>query len=642
MRAGLHIGAVPASLLLACASTSALAQPTEENTSDDAFGRLVGTESIGLYSASQVRGFNLEKAGNFRVEGNYYARSAPVNYIIRDSTVTRIGVNALRYDFPAPSGVVDINLLNAPPGKTLSIEAGRRAYNGPVAEVIGSMGSSDGKFGLVAAADLWPDQRYANGSGGDYGGGGLVARWSPTTNVKISAFGSLEYWVTDPDIGLVPGGDFLPPKIERGVYRGQRWGKFDNRNQTAGLFGKADLGGGWRLSGGGFYSATQFTRADFNFLDVQNSAGDYHSYLFVAPRRSSSAPSASLLLERSWTSGSLRHRLVATVRYRRTLNLAAPPLAVDTGLGNLLGDYPQIAEPDFSIGAERNRDLILQKTVGVGYRISIGKALELHADVQKTDYSHRHRDISGAVSTGRSRPLLYSGSALWGVTDKLALFGSYSKGLEESGVAPNSAINSGEVLPAVIATQRELGARYRVTPKLSLIAGLFDTRKPTPGTGPDGRFDLVGEVRHRGFEASLAGALTPRLNILAGVMILDATLSGPLVEQGLIGRHAVARPDHTASLNLSWRPKWVEGLSLDTTVTRLGRAYISSSNVTKSELQTTVDVGARYRFKLGTQPFSLRARVLNVFDSFYWQPDASGTLYPSAQRDFDLTLQAEL
>jgi iron complex outermembrane receptor protein len=524
----------------------------------------------------------------------------------------------------------------------VSIEAGTRAYNGPVAEIIGSVGSSDGKFGIVAGADLWPDQHFSNGAGGDYGGGGLVARWSPANNVKLSAFGTLEYWVADPDIGLVPDGEFLPHRIARGVYRGQRWGKYDNRNQTAGLFGKANLGNGWKLSGGGFYSATQYTRADFNFLEVHNPAGDYHSYLFVTPRRSSSANSASMLLERSWGSGLLRHRIVATIRYRRTINLAAPSLAVDTGIGNLLGDYPQIPEPDLAISADRNRDVILQTTVGVGYRIGIGKALEFRADVQKTDYSHEHHGISGAVSTGTSRPLLYSGSALWGVTDKLALFGSYSRGLEESGVAPNSAINSGEVLPAVIATQRELGARYRVTPKLSLIAGLFDTRKPTPGKGPDGRFDLVGEVRHRGFEASLAGALTPRLDILAGVMILDATLSGPLVEQGLIGRHAVARPDHTALLNLNWRPKWADGLSLDATVNHLGRAYISSSNVTKSELQTTLDVGARYRFNLGKQPVSLRMRVRNVFDSFYWQPDSSGTLYPNSQRGLDLTLQTEL
>ena len=103
---------------------------------------------------------------------------------------------------------------------------------------IGSIGSQDGKFGFVAAADLWPNQHYANGAGGDYGGGGFVARWSPTNNVKLSAFGSLEYFVADPDIGLVPDREFLPPQIKRGLYRGQRWGKYDNRNQTAGLFGR--------------------------------------------------------------------------------------------------------------------------------------------------------------------------------------------------------------------------------------------------------------------------------------------------------------------------------------------------------------------------------------------------------------------
>jgi iron complex outermembrane receptor protein len=336
----------------------------------------------------------------------------------------------------------------------------------------------------------------------------------------------------------------------------------------------------------------------------------------------------------------LRQRLVATVRLRRTENRNTPSLQFDIGDSNFADPFPRIPEPDFKIDGQRVVDRTRQSTVGVGYRVGIGGRLELRADVQKTDYSKTRTALDGTVTRGASKPWLYSGSVLFGVTHDLTIFGSYSRGLEESGVAPNSAVNRGEVLPAVLATQRELGARYSFTTSLSLIAGLFDTRKPTPGVGPDGRFDLVGEVRHRGFEASLAGALTPRLNILAGVMILDATLTGPLVDQRIIGRHAVARPDHTALLNVNWRPKGFEGLSLDATVTRLGRAFISSTNLTKSELQTTVDIGARYRFTIGKQPLSVRARVLNLFNSFYWQPDSSGTLYPSAQRDFDLTLSA--
>ena len=627
--------------LLACASTSTFAQSAPETSSNDAFGRLVGLESIGLYDEGQVRGFNLENAGNYRIEGNYYARVSAPLYLIREATTVRIGVNALRYDFPAPSGVVEYDLRRPQPGASLSIETGRRAYSGPFADVVGNWGRDNGTLGVIAAVNLAPWQRYANGAGGDFYGAGAVGRWSPVPSVKLTAFGSVTDWAADPDIGFVPLGEFLPPKVKRGVLRNQRWAKFDNRRQNVGLFGSAELGSGWKLSGGVFHSAQQFNRDDFNLAEVANPDGDYHALAFVSPPRSAASQSGSLLLERSWGTDKLRHRLVATVRLRETVNRNTPSLQFDVGDSNLGGSFPLIPEPEFTIEDRHVVDRTRQKTVGVGYRIGIGGRLELRADLQKTDYSKTRTALDGAETSGRSKPWLYSASALFGVTPKLTVFGSYSRGLEESGVAPNSATNRGEVLPTVLATQRELGTRYSFTPSLSLIAGLFDTRKPTPGLSPDGRFDLVGEVRHRGFEASLAGALTPRLNIVAGVMILDATLSGPLVEQHLIGRHAVARPDHTALLNLNWRPKWIEGLSLDATVTRLGRAYISSANLTKSELQTTLDVGARYRFKLGNQPVSLRARVLNVFDSFYWQPDASGTLYPSAQRDFDLTLQTQ-
>ena len=162
--------------LLACTSTIALAQSAEDVASEDAFGRLVGLESIGLYGEGQVRGFNLENAGNYRIEGNYFARVSPPFYLIRDATTVRIGVNALRYDFPAPSGVVEYDLKHAAPGEALSIETGTRAYSGPFVDVIGSIGSADGNSGLLAGASLSPQQRYVNGSGGDMYAVGAVAR----------------------------------------------------------------------------------------------------------------------------------------------------------------------------------------------------------------------------------------------------------------------------------------------------------------------------------------------------------------------------------------------------------------------------------------------------------------------------------
>jgi iron complex outermembrane receptor protein len=616
------------------------AQQASGADANDAFGRLVGLESIGLYDEGQVRGFNLENAGNYRIEGHYFARAISPFFLLREATTVRIGVNALRYDFPAPSGVIEFDLRRVPEGSSVTVESGRRAYNGPFVDIVGSTRRPGGNLGVLVATELAPWQRYANGASGEIYAIGSVVRWEPAPSVNIAAFGNFTNWKADPDTGFLPSGEFLPPRVKRGDLRSQSWAEYREERRNLGLFGDAGLGSNWKLSGGIFYSADRLPRYDFNLLEIKNPAGDYHAQTFVSPPQSVASKSGSLFLEHEWTSGPLTHRIVGTVRARDTLNRNTPTFQFDIGDSNLGLPLPQIPRPDFTISDEKSVDRTRQLTLGAGYRVGIGRSVELRGDVQKTDYSRTHRDADGTVSHGSSRPWLYSASALVGVTRKLVVFGSYSRGLEESGIAPVSSVNRGQVLPAVLATQREIGARYSFGSALSLIAGAFDTRKATPGTGPDGRYDLVGEVRHRGLEASLAGALTPRLNVVAGLMILDATLSGPLIDARVIGRHPVATPDHVALVNVNWQPQGLKGLTLDATLNQLGRAYISSSNVTKSDLQTTVDVGARYNFAVGRVPLSIRARVLNLTNRFYWQPGSSGTLYPSNPRDFDLSVSA--
>ena len=50
--------------ILLLLGSPAIAQAADDSSTGDAFGRLVGSESIGLYDEGQVRGFNLENAGN--------------------------------------------------------------------------------------------------------------------------------------------------------------------------------------------------------------------------------------------------------------------------------------------------------------------------------------------------------------------------------------------------------------------------------------------------------------------------------------------------------------------------------------------------------------------------------------------------
>jgi iron complex outermembrane recepter protein len=56
-------------------SQFAAAQRAEENVttgSEDAFGRSIGNESIGIYNEGDVRGFSPIEAGNVRLEGLYF------------------------------------------------------------------------------------------------------------------------------------------------------------------------------------------------------------------------------------------------------------------------------------------------------------------------------------------------------------------------------------------------------------------------------------------------------------------------------------------------------------------------------------------------------------------------------------------
>ena len=94
-------------------SGPALAQRAAENaiaSADDAFGSTVGTEKSGIYNDMEVRGFNPVRAGNLRIEGVYFDEQGGLTGRDRAGSRVRVGIAALDYPFPAPSGIVDYQL----------------------------------------------------------------------------------------------------------------------------------------------------------------------------------------------------------------------------------------------------------------------------------------------------------------------------------------------------------------------------------------------------------------------------------------------------------------------------------------------------------------------------------------------------
>ncbi|NDP48423.1 MAG: TonB-dependent receptor, partial [Sulfuriferula multivorans] len=234
--------------------------------------------------------------------------------------------------------------------------------------------------------------------------------------------------------------------------------------------------------------------------------------------------------------------------------------------------------------------------------------------ISRTSY-HKRIGLPGLppVSTD-AQPWLFNVNAAVNVLPQLVAYAGYVTGLEESGVAPANATNRNEALPAIRTSQRDAGVRWAVTPKVAVIAGVFDVRKPYYNLASDGRFALLGDVVNRGIEASVAGAVTPRLNVVVGAVLLRARVTGEAVAQGRVGALPVGSIARRLQGNIDWRTPFLPGVSLDAKVSYQSAQTATTNNSVAIPSRTTVDIGGRYSFKLDGKAATLRVAVVNVFD----------------------------
>ncbi len=102
--------------ILLTSATPALGQRADENAvkaADDAFGTSVGKETIGLYSADNVRGFSPITAGNIRIEGLSVTEHGGFTQRVVSGSTIRVGLAAQSYPFPAPTGLADFSLRSS-------------------------------------------------------------------------------------------------------------------------------------------------------------------------------------------------------------------------------------------------------------------------------------------------------------------------------------------------------------------------------------------------------------------------------------------------------------------------------------------------------------------------------------------------
>ena len=622
-------------------SQFAAAQRAEENVttgSEDAFGRSIGNESIGIYNEGDVRGFSPIEAGNVRLEGLYFDRLGHLTSRLVEGSTIRVGIASQSYPFPSPTGIVDYDLRRVGNQQVLSALVNYGPFGGLGAEVDAQLPVIGEQLGIAMGAGIYRDA-FPWGGRNEAISYAIAPQWRPTENLELRPFFSrILFREEESEPLMLTAGEVMPPKIRREHYYGQEWSTNEGEILNYGVIGVTRFGG-WTARLGLFESVfspdAQFAEL---FTDIDTS-GNANELVVAFPESRYASKSGELRLSRVFEAGPRRHTLQFAARGRLQKRRYGGEDVIDVGPVQL-GVGRDIARPAFVFG-EQSHDEVKQQTFGAAYELQWQNVGEMSVGLQKTSYSKSVDTPTAVLPESRSKPWLKYATATVNASERLAFYGSYTEGLEESPVAPNNALNRNVAAPALQTEQYDAGVRWAAFANLKLIAGVFNVEKPYFDLDAAGFFTELGTVEHRGVEVSLAGDPRDDLTVIVGTRWLDATVSGPTVDAGLIGERPVGSARQYSLATAEYRFAGI-GASLDATVEHVTSQIGNSENTIEVPARAVLHIGGRYRFKMFGKPATLRLLVNNVFDKYGWQALSSGVYGYNAPRRLSLYVAADL
>ena len=295
-------------------------------------------------------------------------------------------------------------------------------------------------------------------------------------------------------------------------------------------------------------------------------------------------------------------------------------------LASFKADYPNSWAKTANLDANiKVNSLALSDTLGFvdnKYRLTLGGRF------QAVEYTNKKEGQSGDAK--RFSPMLM---AAWVPQPDLVVYGNYMEDLEPADIKTD---DSGETTMAKprVSRQFEVGVRKNWGNFVTTL-NAFQIKRPgywrgntKKGTdfaaykaagGADG--DEQGMERSRGIEFNAyANLLNKTLRPTLGLMYLQSTVKNyPNSRDMLVNGVQVANPRVIAKAGLEWDTPFAKGLTLNSNVSYFGKSYQDTQKQYAFPSYTLVDVGARYKTKLGKNTLTVSSSVENLFNKNYWQ-----------------------
>lgn len=619
-------------LVAAMAATPAMAQRTDENavkSAEDAFGVTVGHESLGIYSADNIRGFSPGVAGNFRMEGMYFDVQAPVSGRVVAGATLRVGPAAQGQSFPAPTGVVDYVLRDSGNDYAASVVLDLDAYGSVGGELDMQLPIVTDHLSTAIGTAVRRDH-FGNGGHVRSFSWGMVPRWRPAPEVEVTGFWGHIKRSDETTQGIyLAQGDFLPGRIRRGKFPGPDWVLNENVYDNYGVVSKAILGS-WTIRAGLFRSEVRSGVGYLNLVALDTpTTGERIVAAFPAVDQAST--SGELRVSREFAEGVRRHLFTVSMRGREVKNRNGDGDQAEFGSFDI---NARIAppRPDFARGAI-TQDGVRHKTGAFAYSLAWQGLGELTLGAQRSRYVKNVRPEGQAQSRRVTQLWLPSMSIASPLSDRISVYGSYVKGLEDAGSSPSYAANANEILPAIRTSQWDAGVKWTPFQNATVIMGYFNVAKPYLALDQADIYRSIGHERHQGAELSLTAQVNDRLTIVTGAVMGRPRVSKSPLTNEVIGKRPVGQSDFSGQFNVDYSLPFVaEGLSVDGYASYQSRQAGTVDNAVMIDGYATFGVGGRYQWKWGKTPLTLRVQMGNIFNAYSYYAAGSGVYLPIDQR----------
>lgn len=588
---------------------------------EDAFGFSVGRESIGIYGPGQARGFSPTAAGNVRIDGLYFDPIWGLQGLLVDSVSIKVGLSAQGYPFTAPSGIVDQQLRRPASKLGASVLANADSWGGRAIEVDGSIPVT-GRLGLRVGGNLGRTV-YPNGTDNFNHAESIIARWRPTDSIEIIPFWSM-FTDKDDEAGTfyAAAGSFLPIVDRAHHDESPEWADVSFKGRNAGLLTNVGIAENWVFRLGAFRSSLETEHQFSHILVEQQPDGTGERILIADPPSLNRSVSGEARLTHSIRDGDRLHVFHLSARTRDARREFGGSDIISFGVGRV-GERITAPEPEFEFG-EMTRQHTKQTTYGVAYNGRWKDVGEVSFGLFKADYDKVTDFPDETQAIAHAQPWLYNGTAAVLLSPSASIYAGYSRGLEESGTAPPSAANRNEPLPSILTQQKDAGVRFNLAKDIKAVVGVFDISRPYFGFDSANVFGQVGTIRSRGAEFSIAGKVTPDLNVVLGGVVLRPRVEKSADAQGEIGSRPVGMPSHIITANANWSAPFLEGLQFDAGLFHRGKQPGTVDNLVFLPSRFTASVGSRYRFKIAGKPTTFRIQAANLFNN----QDIPGTAGP--------------